>query len=111
MLSWTIDVSRVPGFAAKAAKEDAKLDEDFMSASPVSQQVHGGRHRLVPFVLEEGGGGGGVGDHASCLKLPSSGPRRASSRCQSRGPAPTPRLLLGTLVEARGLWVASSHFV
>ena len=48
------DVSRVPGFAAKA-REDAKLDEDFRSASPVSQ-VHGGRHRLVPFVLEEGGG-------------------------------------------------------
>ena len=48
------DVNRVPGFAAKA-REDAKLDEDFRSASPVSQ-VHGGRHRLVPlFVLEEGG--------------------------------------------------------
>ena len=40
------DVSRIPiytGFAAKA-REDAKLDEqDFRSASPVSQ-VHGGRH-------------------------------------------------------------------
>ena len=53
------DVSRVPGFAAKA-REDAKLDEDFRFASPVSQ-VHGGRHRLVPFVLEEGGR---FGDHA-----------------------------------------------
>ena len=38
------DVSRVPGFAAKA-KEDAKLDEDFRSASPVSQ-CHGGRHTV-----------------------------------------------------------------
>ena len=47
------DVSRVPVFAAKA-REDAKLDEDFRSASPVSQ-CHGGRHRLVLFVLEEGG--------------------------------------------------------
>ena len=86
------DVSHVPGFAAKA-REDAKLDEDFRSASPVSQ-VHGGRHRLVPFVLEEGGR---FGDHAlssrSCLKLPSPGPRRAcSGSCQSRGPA-APTLL------------------
>ena len=57
------DVSRVPGFAAKA-REDAKLDdEDFRSASPVSQ-CHGGRHRLVPFVLEEGGR---FGDHALAL--------------------------------------------
>ena len=59
------DVSRVPGFAAKA-REDAKLDEDFRSASPVSQ-VHGGRHsRLVPFVLEEGGR---FGDHALAILL------------------------------------------
>ena len=56
------DVSRIPGFAAKA-REDAKLDEDFRSASPVSQ-CHGGRHRLVPFVLEEGGR---FGDHALAL--------------------------------------------
>ena len=61
------DVSRVPGFAAKA-REDAKLDEDFRSASPVSQSCHGGRHRLyiVPFVIEEGGR---FGYHA--LALPS----------------------------------------
>ena len=58
------DVSRVPGFAAKA-REDAKLDEDFRSASPVSQ-VHGGRHRLVPFVPEEGGR---FGDHALGILL------------------------------------------
>ena len=64
MLSWIDDVSRVPGFAAKA-REDAKLDEDFRSASPVSQ-VHGGRHRLVPFVLEEGGR---FGDHALAILL------------------------------------------
>ena len=59
------DVSRIPGFAANKAREDAKLDEDFRSASPVSQ-CHGGRHRLVvvPFVLEEGGR---VGDHALAL--------------------------------------------
>ena len=50
----------IPGFAAKAV-EDAKLDEDFRSSSPVSQCHHGGRHRLVPFVLEEGGR---FGDHA-----------------------------------------------
>ena len=56
-------ISRVPGFAAKARAEDAKLDEDFRSASPVSQ-CHGGRHRLVPFVLEEGGS---FGDHALAL--------------------------------------------
>ena len=56
------DVSRIPGFAAKA-REDAKLDENFRSASPVSQ-CHGGRHRLVPFVLEEGGR---FGDHALAL--------------------------------------------
>ena len=59
------DVSRVPGFAAKA-REDAKLDEDFRFASPVSQ-VRGGRHRLlVPFVLEEGGR---FGDHALAILL------------------------------------------
>ena len=51
------------GFAAKT-REDAKLDEDFRSASPVSQ-CHGGRHRLVPFVLEEGGMR--FGDHALAL--------------------------------------------
>ena len=43
--------------------EDAKLDEDFRSSSPVSQ-CHGGRHRLVPFVLEEGGR---FGDHALAI--------------------------------------------
>ena len=31
------DVCRIPGFAAKAVVEDAKLDEDFRSSSPVSQ--------------------------------------------------------------------------
>ena len=56
------DVCRIPGFAAKAV-EDAKLDEDFRSSSPVSQ-CHGGRHRLVPFVLEEGGR---FGDHALAI--------------------------------------------
>ncbi len=50
------DVSRVPGFAAKA-REDAKLDEDFRSDNLVSR-CHGGRHRLVPFVLAERRGGG-----------------------------------------------------
>ena len=59
------DVSRVPGFIAAKAREDAKLDEDFRSASPVSQ-VHGGRHRLVPFVLEEVGR---FGDHALAILL------------------------------------------
>ena len=85
------DVSRIPGFAAKA-REDAKLDEDFRSASPVSQ-VHGGRHRLVPFVLEEGGR---FGDHALAilLEIAELGAQTGkSSRCQSRGPAPTQRLL------------------
>ena len=49
------DVSRVPGFAAKA-REDAKLDEDFRSASPVSQ-VHGGRHiGWCPLSLRRGKG-------------------------------------------------------
>ena len=43
--------------------EDAKLDEDFRSSSPVSQ-CHGGRHRLVPLVLEEGGR---FGDHALAI--------------------------------------------
>ena len=41
-------------------REDAKLDADMRSSRPVSR-VHGGRHRLVPFVLEEGGR---FGDHA-----------------------------------------------
>ncbi len=56
------DVSRVPGFAAKS-REDAKLDEDFRSDNPVSR-CHGGRHRLIPFVLEEGGR---FGEHALAL--------------------------------------------
>ena len=60
------DVSRIPGrFAAKAVEDDAKLDEDFSrSSSPVSQ-CHGGRHRLVPFVLEKGGRR--FGDHALAI--------------------------------------------
>ena len=49
----------IPGFAVKF-REDAKLDADMRSSRPVSR-VHGGRHRLVPFVLEEGGR---FGDHA-----------------------------------------------
>ena len=57
------DVSRIPGFAAAKSREDAKLDEDFRSPSPVAR-CHGGRHRLVPFVLEEGGR---FGDHALAL--------------------------------------------
>ena len=88
------DVSRIPGFAAKA-REDAKLDEDFRSASPVSQ-CHGGRHRLVPFVLEEGGR---FGDHAlaySCRRLLSLGLRQASSRRQNPGPPRAQMLPLRT---------------
>ena len=42
------------GLLPSKAVEDAKLDEDFRSSGLVSQ-CHGGRHRLVPFVLEEGG--------------------------------------------------------
>ena len=44
----SLTLSSVPGFAAPSysREEDAKLDEDFRSASPVSQ-CHGGRHRLL----------------------------------------------------------------
>ena len=91
------DVCRIPGFAAKAV-EDAKLDEDFRSSSPVSQ-CHGGRHRLVPFVLEEGGRF--IGDHALLLWPyilseiadigAETGKLKALESCTPAGPAPIPR--------------------
>ena len=45
-------VSAIPGFAAKQVK-DKKFKADADSASPVST-VHGGRHRLIPFAMEDG---------------------------------------------------------
>ena len=43
--SWMMSDTGIPGFAAKASREDAKLGDDFRSASPVSQVIHCGRHR------------------------------------------------------------------
>ena len=46
-------VSAIPRFAVKQV-EDKKFKADADSASPVST-VHGGRHRLIPFAMEDGG--------------------------------------------------------
>ena len=109
------DVCRIPGFAAKTV-EDAKLDEDFRSSSPVSQ-CHGGRHRLVPFVLEEGGRFGR--DHALAIlfEIADIGAETGKLKApRSPGPAPIPRQprligLMGAQVEAGGLGLVSGHHV
>ena len=101
-----IDVCRIPGFAAKAV-EYAKLDEDFRSSSPVSQCHDGGRHRLVPFVLEEGGR---FGDHALVAILSEIADIGAETGKLDQGPGVLVLLqsqgslgLLGAQVEAGGL--------
>ena len=92
---------------------DAKLDEDFRSASPVSQ-CHGGRHRLVPFVLEEGGR---FGDHALALLSEIAEPwgsgRQAQGAIRILGLLESKCCLcvLGAQVEAGGLWLAPGHHV
>ena len=63
-------------------------------ASPLSQ-IHGGRHRLVPFHPLSLRRGGRFGDHHTLAILSEiaelgAQTRAISSRCQSRGPAPTP---------------------
>jgi hypothetical protein len=46
-------VAVIPRFAAKQV-EDMKLKADADSLHPVSS-LHGGRHRLIPFAMEDGG--------------------------------------------------------
>ena len=74
----------------------------------IVSSCHGGRHRLVPFVLEEGGR---FGDHALAILSEIADrltlePRQANLRPRSPGPAPIPRQprLIGCAqVEAGGL--------
>ncbi len=46
-------VAAIPGFVAKQV-EDKKFKTDKDSPYPVSAS-HGGRHKLIPFALEDGG--------------------------------------------------------
>ncbi len=55
-------MAAVPGFAAKQA-EDRKFKADADSLYPVSIK-HGGRHRLIPFAMEDGGRIGAHGQAA-----------------------------------------------
>ena len=59
-------VAPILGFAAKKV-EDKKFKIDADSANPVST-VHDGRHRLIPFVMEDGGRIGAHG-HAALRML------------------------------------------
>ena len=43
----------IPGYAAKLV-EDKKFYADKTSARPVGR-IHGGKHTLVPFAIEDGG--------------------------------------------------------
>ena len=83
---------------------------------PSSAAAMGGRHRLVPFVLEEGGR---FGDHALAILSEIADrltlePRQANLRPRSPGPAPIPRQprLIGCAqVEAGGLGLVAGHHV
>jgi hypothetical protein len=46
-------VATIPGFAAKQAK-DKKFKADADSSHSVASQ-HGGRHKFIPFAMEDGG--------------------------------------------------------
>ncbi len=59
-------VAAIPGFAAKQVEDKKfKIVED--STNPLSVN-HGGRHKLIPFVLEDGGRIGAHG-HAALRML------------------------------------------
>jgi len=55
-------VETIPGFAAKQV-EDKKFKADADSSHPVAAQ-HGGRHRCIPFAMEDGGRIGAHGQAA-----------------------------------------------
>jgi hypothetical protein len=55
-------VATIPSFAAKQA-EDKKFKADADSNHPVAAQ-HGGRHRFIPFTMEDGGRVGAYGQGA-----------------------------------------------
>ncbi len=59
-------VAVIPGFAAKQV-EDMKFKADADSLHPVSS-LHGERHRLIPFAMEDGGRIGAHG-HATLRML------------------------------------------
>ena len=55
-------VTSIPGFATKQV-EDMKFKADADAQHPVSS-LHGGRHRLIPFAMEDGGRIGAHGQAA-----------------------------------------------
>ena len=77
----------IPGYATKLV-EDNKFSADKISEQPAAM-IHGGRHTLVPFAVEDGGR---LGAHAqaflrSLAELALRQGRR--SRAQARGPVGT----------------------
>ena len=78
-------VVAIPGFAAKQV-EDRKFKADADSPQPVSVQ-HGGRHRFIPFAMEDGGRIGAHG-HAALRMLAEYDVAKGKTPPRSRSAAP-----------------------
>ena len=95
------ETREIPGYAAKLV-EDRKFYADEVSERPVAK-IHGGRHTLVPFAVEDGGR---LGAHAQAFlrSLVERAVRQGRrSRAQTRGPGKT--VLMSDGATQVSLWV------